>query len=57
MNRPKFSYFPFGGGPRMCIGHHFATTEAVLGLAAVLSRFRFSLATGSEDSNGSVDNS
>ena len=44
VNRPKFSYFPFGGGPRMCIGHHFATTEAVLGLAAVLSRFRFSLA-------------
>lgn len=44
VSRPKFSYFPFGGGPRMCIGHHFATTEAVLGLAAMLSRFRFSLA-------------
>ena len=44
VTRPKFSYLPFGGGPRMCIGHHFATIEAVLGLAAMLSRFRFSLA-------------
>jgi len=43
VNRPKYSYLPFGGGPRMCIGYHFATMEAVLGLAAMLSRFRFSL--------------
>ena len=34
-------YFPFGGGMRSCIAQHFAMAELVLGLAVMLSRFRF----------------
>ncbi|MCE7935225.1 MAG: cytochrome P450 [Chlorobi bacterium CHB2] len=40
---PKFAYFPFGGGPRRCIGDEFAKMEAVLILAAVARRFRITL--------------
>jgi cytochrome P450 len=38
--RPKFAYFPFGGGPRVCIGNTFALTEGPLILAALAQRFR-----------------
>ena len=38
--RPRFAYFPFGGGPRLCIGNTFAMTEAVIVLAMIAQRFR-----------------
>ncbi len=40
---PKYAYFPFGGGPRQCIGNYFAMMEVVLLLATIGQRFRFSL--------------
>ncbi len=43
---PKFAYFPFGGGPRVCIGNAFAMMEAVLCLVTIARRFRFSPAFG-----------
>jgi cytochrome P450 len=39
-NLPRFAYFPFGGGPRQCIGASFATTEAVLILATIARRYQ-----------------
>ncbi len=41
---PRYAYFPFGGGPRLCIGNYFATMEAVLILSTVARRFRLRLA-------------
>jgi cytochrome P450 len=38
-DRPRFSYFPFGGGPRHCIGKHLAMLEAQLILATTADRF------------------
>jgi cytochrome P450 len=38
--RPRFAYFPFGGGTRQCIGEGFAWTEGVLTLATILARWR-----------------
>jgi len=43
---PRFAYFPFGGGPRQCIGNTFAQMEAVLILAAIARRFRLTLVPG-----------
>ena len=40
---PRFAYFPFGGGPRLCIGSSFAMLEAVLLLATIAQKFRLTL--------------
>ena len=40
-DRPKFAYFPFGGGPRACIGSTFALIEGALVLAGLSQRFHF----------------
>ena len=44
--RPKFSYFPFGGGPRVCIGESFAWMEGMLLLATLARRWRMRLVPG-----------
>jgi cytochrome P450 len=41
---PRFAYFPFGGGPRVCIGNHFATMEAALILATLVQQVELSIA-------------
>jgi cytochrome P450 len=40
---PKYAYFPFGGGPRLCIGNTFAMMEAVLVLATIAGCYRLTL--------------
>jgi cytochrome P450 len=44
--RPKFSYFPFGGGARICIGERFAWLEGVLVLATIAQRWKLRLVPG-----------
>jgi len=43
-SRPKFSYFPFGGGARVCIGERFAWMEGVIVMAAIAQKWRLRLA-------------
>jgi cytochrome P450 len=45
-NRVRFSYLPFGGGKRICIGAAFALTEATVLLATIANRCRLTLAPG-----------
>ena len=37
--RPRHAYFPFGAGPRACIGQRFSLLEAVIALAAIVQNF------------------
>jgi cytochrome P450 len=41
--RPQFAYFPFGGGPRRCIGEGFAWMEGILLIATLAQRWRMRL--------------
>jgi len=43
---PRYAYFPFGGGPRQCVGNAFAMMEAVLILATIAQRYRLALVPG-----------
>jgi cytochrome P450 len=43
---PKFAYFPFGGGPRQCIGESFAWMELVLVVATIAQQYRLRLVPG-----------
>jgi cytochrome P450 len=44
--RPRFAYFPFGGGARQCIGNNFALIEAQLALAVLAQRYTLDLVPG-----------
>jgi len=44
--RPRFAYFPFGGGGRQCIGESFAWMEATLALVTLAQRWRVELVQG-----------
>ncbi len=47
-DRPRYAYFPFGGGPHQCIGNSFAQTEGVLALATICRRWAFEPVVGHE---------
>ncbi len=44
--RPRFAYFPFGGGNRQCIGESFAWMEAILSLVTLAQKWRLRLVPG-----------
>lgn len=46
--RPRYTYLPFGGGPRVCIGNNFALYEAKLVLATLLQRYSAELVEGQD---------
>ena len=43
---PRFAYFPFGGGPRQCIGESFAWMELILLVASIAQQWRLQLVPG-----------
>ena len=44
--RHRYAWFPFGGGPRACIGQHFSMLESVIALAALVRDFQFAARPG-----------
>jgi cytochrome P450 len=46
VDRPRYAYFPFGGGPRRCLGEHFALQEAQIIVAMVAQTYRLQLVPG-----------
>jgi cytochrome P450 len=53
-SRPKLAYFPFGAGPRICIGEGFAWMEAVLIVATIAQRWKFELLARDVKSQASI---
>ena len=52
--RHRYAYLPFGAGPRVCLGLHFAYMEAQLALAVLLRRYRFELLGDDEPEPGAT---
>ena len=44
--RHRYAWFPFGGGPRACIGQHFSMLESVIALATLVRDFQFAAPPG-----------
>ena len=53
-SRPKLSYFPFGAGPRICIGEGFAWMEAVLLVATIAQRWKLELVSSGVTPQASI---
>lgn len=47
-SRPRYAYYPFGAGSRICLGKHFALLEATIALAEIARRYRLCLAPGQQ---------
>ncbi len=45
-SRPPFTYLPFGGGPRVCIGNHYAMLQILMILSELLRKYDFELTPG-----------
>jgi cytochrome P450 len=46
--RPRYAYFPFGGGPHICLGNSLSSLEAALAVAMIAQRYRLRLVPGRE---------
>jgi len=52
--RPRFAYFPFGGGPRQCIGIHMAKLQMQIAVAMIVQRFCFRVVPGHPIERGAL---